>query len=96
MTLKSLGYITLMASDGANDVEALKQAHIGVALLDGTPEDLKKIAEHQRIERLKKIYETLLKVGERLNQPPPPQVPPALAAACPKLVSKSVTCLFCH
>ena len=46
MTLTSLGYITLMASDGANDVEALKQAHIGVALLDGTPEDLKKIAKH--------------------------------------------------
>ena len=45
-SLKSLGYIALMASDGTNDVGALKQAHIGVALLDGTPEGLKKIAKH--------------------------------------------------
>ena len=56
-SLKSPEYITLMANDGTNDVGALKQAHIGVALLDGTPEDLKKIAEHHRIERLKKVYE---------------------------------------
>ena len=51
MTLKSQGYITLMAGDITNDVEARKQAHIGIALNDGSPEDLKKIAEHQRIER---------------------------------------------
>ncbi|KAG2230466.1 hypothetical protein INT48_003014 [Thamnidium elegans] len=55
--LKDLGYTTLMAGDGTNDVGALKQAHIGVALLDGTPEDLQKIAERQRIERMKAMYE---------------------------------------
>ncbi|GME82764.1 unnamed protein product [Ambrosiozyma monospora] len=81
-TYKELGYQTLMCGDGTNDVGALKKANVGIALLNGTVESLKKMQENRKIEVQKNVYKKQCDLMARWQQPAP-KVPLPIAHLYP-------------